>query len=260
MYYSEHETIAQRNRRRRSRIFWTILLGSLLFLTLLYFASKKPEVAKKMEAHKAVAPMEAVEVDIKEAEIPADQIQNLIGHLQSAYDREFGASVRYETWAEKAKKDGWNGVAALFQSLAKSEKVQADRNAEALKVLGAAPLANVSVPEVGTVEEMLKKASESETDIIGVFYPLIIEQVKKIPQATALVTMLQGALASDVEHEKIFASIMKDPKAWNDEDRVISVCSVCGHIEQGEPPQNCPVCGSPKEKFSRTPITGTAKK
>lgn len=27
-------------------------------------------------------------------------------------------------------------------------------------------------------------------------------------------------------------------------------CSVCGYIHLGdEPPENCPVCGAPKEKF-----------
>ncbi|RPJ03808.1 MAG: hypothetical protein EHM28_14605 [Spirochaetaceae bacterium] len=28
------------------------------------------------------------------------------------------------------------------------------------------------------------------------------------------------------------------------------VCNVCGHVEFGQAPQNCPVCFAPKEKFS----------
>ncbi|MBI4360830.1 rubrerythrin family protein [Candidatus Micrarchaeota archaeon] len=29
-------------------------------------------------------------------------------------------------------------------------------------------------------------------------------------------------------------------------------CGVCGYIHEGdEPPEQCPVCGSPKEQFSK---------
>ena len=31
----------------------------------------------------------------------------------------------------------------------------------------------------------------------------------------------------------------------------IYVCSVCGHVEFGSAPDNCPVCFSPKDKFSQ---------
>lgn len=30
----------------------------------------------------------------------------------------------------------------------------------------------------------------------------------------------------------------------------IYVCGVCGHVEFGSPPDNCPVCHAPKEKFT----------
>ncbi len=32
---------------------------------------------------------------------------------------------------------------------------------------------------------------------------------------------------------------------------VIFICSMCGHIEFGNAPDRCPVCMSPKEKYSR---------
>ncbi|MEW6014337.1 MAG: rubredoxin-like domain-containing protein [Candidatus Zixiibacteriota bacterium] len=30
------------------------------------------------------------------------------------------------------------------------------------------------------------------------------------------------------------------------------VCEVCGYVHSGEtPPENCPVCGAPSDKFSK---------
>jgi rubrerythrin len=29
----------------------------------------------------------------------------------------------------------------------------------------------------------------------------------------------------------------------------IYICSVCGHTVEGEPPEKCPVCGSPKNSY-----------
>ena len=31
------------------------------------------------------------------------------------------------------------------------------------------------------------------------------------------------------------------------------VCQVCGHIEFNTPPEKCPICGAPKEKFKEDP-------
>ena len=35
------------------------------------------------------------------------------------------------------------------------------------------------------------------------------------------------------------------------------VCMVCGYVHEGdEPPEKCPICGAPKEKFSEIVETG----
>jgi rubrerythrin len=31
------------------------------------------------------------------------------------------------------------------------------------------------------------------------------------------------------------------------------VCQVCGYIAEGEPPDQCPVCGVSREQFKRVP-------
>jgi desulfoferrodoxin len=58
-----------------------------------------------------------------------------------------------------------------------------------------------------------------------------------------------GAAAFAVAVGPVFKVIAKDekqPMAAPD----IYVCSVCGHLEFGSAPEFCPVCHSPKEKFT----------
>jgi len=59
-----------------------------------------------------------------------------------------------------------------------------------------------------------------------------------------------------LEAEKVHAELYKKAKQAVDngqdmEFAPIHVCQVCGFTVEGEAPDNCPLCGSPKEKFSR---------
>ncbi|MBE6427308.1 MAG: rubrerythrin family protein [Planctomycetaceae bacterium] len=206
---------------------------------------KAPPMAGSVQA----PGVEVTEVKIQTTEIPASEAAQLVEHLQKAYAREYGASVKYEKWGEKAEKEGWKRAAALFRAISHSEKVHADNHAAALKVLGAAPIANIAVPEAGTLEEMFQNALENERETVENFYPELITGLKKLKNHETLLKNFESAKINDGQHAKLYESAVKDPKKWNDEGGDFTVCLICGEIMEGTPPANCPKCGSAKEKF-----------
>lgn len=205
---------------------------------------------KQSAAESTEAPgVEVTEVRIQTTEIPASDVEKLVEHLQKAYSREYGASVRYEKWGEKAEKEGWKRVASLFRGISHSEKVHAENHAAALKVLGADPIANVEVPEAGTVEEMLKQALELEKETAEKFYPELIEGLKGLKDHGMLLKNFESAKAHDEQCAGLCERASKDAKQWNAEGGDFTVCLICGELMEGAPPATCPKCGADKEKF-----------
>jgi rubrerythrin len=59
-------------------------------------------------------------------------------------------------------------------------------------------------------------------------------------------------VASKVEqiHANLFKKAIDAMKNKKELEKIdYYVCSVCGNTVEGSPPEKCPICGSPKEKF-----------
>lgn len=46
------------------------------------------------------------------------------------------------------------------------------------------------------------------------------------------------------------------PEGQEDSIPLMWACTECGYSVEGEPPDQCPECGSDKEKFDEVPIPG----
>jgi len=61
-------------------------------------------------------------------------------------------------------------------------------------------------------------------------------------------------LANQVEriHHGLFQEMLKDLEAGKKHgDEPYYVCQVCGNTVEGEAPDKCPICGSPRSKFKK---------
>ena len=52
------------------------------------------------------------------------------------------------------------------------------------------------------------------------------------------------------EHAKLYKRAMDH--MVSEEETEYYICSICGHIEDGYAPDECPICGAPKDKFTKT--------
>ena len=119
--------------------------------------------------------------------------------LKAAYNGESTASVKYAAFAEKAKAEGYDTIAKMFEATSKAEAIHADNHKKVLEKLGE----KVETPTLGEFEVKstmlnLMDANSGETYEIDSMYPSFIKiaEVEKCEDAKKSFTW-----AWDTEHD-----------------------------------------------------------
>lgn len=164
-------------------------------------------------------------------------------NLLTAFAGESQARNKYTYYASKAKKEGYEQIAAIFQETADNEKEHAE--------LWFKYLHDGKVP---TTEVNLLDAAEGEnyewTDMYRHMAEVAREEgFKEIATKFELVGKIEK------EHEERYRALLEKVKAekvFVSEDVVIWKCRNCGHIHVGKAaPEICPTCSHPKSYFER---------
>ncbi|MBO6279960.1 MAG: rubrerythrin family protein [Bacilli bacterium] len=164
-------------------------------------------------------------------------------NLLAAFAGESQARNKYTYYASKAKKEGYEQIAAIFLETADNEKEHAE--------LWFKYLHDGQVP---TTIENLQDAAAGEnfewTDMYKHFAEVAREEGFK---EIALKFELVGKI--EKEHEERYLALLEKVKAdkfYVAEDVVIWKCRNCGHIHVGkEAPKICPTCAHPQSYFER---------
>ena len=160
-------------------------------------------------------------------------------NLEAAFARESQARNKYTYFASKAKKEGFEQIAALFLETADNEKEHAKLWFKELGGIGdtAANLADAAAGENYEWTDMydgFAKTAEAEG---------FLELAEKFRGVAAIEKRHEEryrALLKNVETAEVFAR--SEIKVWE--------CRNCGHIVVGkEAPEICPVCAHPKAYF-----------
>lgn len=158
--------------------------------------------------------------------------------LEEAYEGESKAHMKYLHFSEVAEEEGKENIARLFRAIAFAEKVHARNHSEELGKIG------------GTVKN-LESGIDGETFEVESMYPAY-HAIAELEEEYGAQTSINYAL----EAEKIHQGMYKEAKeaAEQDEDMELDdvyICPKCGYTHEGEPPENCPVCGLDREKFEK---------
>ena len=162
-------------------------------------------------------------------------------NLKKAFSGESEARNKYTYVASKAKKEGFEQIAAIFEETAGNEKEHAK--------LWFKELNGGEVPE--TVLN-LKAAAEGEnyewTDMYKEFAKTAREE-----GFVELAEKFEGVAAIEKAHEERYRKLLKnieDKKVFSRDGEAIWVCRNCGHIVIGkEAPEVCPICNHPRAYF-----------
>ncbi len=156
-------------------------------------------------------------------------------NLRAALAGESQANRTYLAFAKKAEGDGYPQAAKLFRAAAEAETIHAMMYLEQLGRIK------------GTMEN-LKEAVGGETHEYTEMYPDFVKQAGEEGKTESKISF-NWALKVEEGHASLYERMMKELEHENGPDYY--VCQTCGWTAVGEAPDQCPVCGRPKEQFKR---------
>jgi rubrerythrin len=159
-------------------------------------------------------------------------------NVKAAYAGESQAHMRYLAFAGAAEKESLPNVARLFRAASYSEQVHATNH---LNAMGG----------VGKTAANLKGAIDGETFEVAEMYPAYVA-VANDQQEKIAGMWFNYALAAEKVHAALYKKAKESVEAGQDLGYFsVHVCGQCGFTVEGEAPDKCPVCGAPKDRFTR---------
>jgi rubrerythrin len=157
-------------------------------------------------------------------------------NVKSALAGESQAHIKYLAFADKAGAEKLPNVARAFKANAYAEQVHAINH---FKALGG----------IGTTKDNLDAAVGGENFEVEEMYPAYLVVAQAQGEKTAEM-FFNWALAAEKIHAGIYRGARSAVETGRDiEFKPVHVCSVCGFTMEGDAPDKCPVCGTPKDKF-----------
>ena len=160
-------------------------------------------------------------------------------NLEAAFAGESQARNKYTYFASKAKKEGFEQIAELFQKTADNEKEHAKMWFKELNGIGdtaqnlAAAAEGENYEWTDMYEGFAKTAEEEGFADLAMKFRLVAAIEKRHEEG-------YRALLHNVEMKEVFAK--SEVKVWE--------CRNCGHTVVGEKaPEVCPVCAHPQAYF-----------
>lgn len=162
-------------------------------------------------------------------------------NLMEAFAGESQARNKYNFFASKAKKEGYEQIAALFEETAQNEKEHAKLWFKYL--------------EGGAVQDTvtnLKAAAEGENFEWTDMYERMAKEAEE-EGFTEIAARMRGVAAIEKHHEERYRKLLKnieDKVVFSREGDCVWQCRNCGHIVIGkQAPEVCPVCNHPQSYF-----------
>jgi rubrerythrin len=160
-------------------------------------------------------------------------------NLLEAFAGESMARNKYTYYASKAKKDGYEQIAAFFEETAAQEKEHAKLWFKLLH-------------GIGTTEQTLIDGANGEHEEWTDMYPRMAKEARE-EGFEEIALVMEGVAAVEKAHEERYLKLLKnveDKLVFSREGDCIWQCRNCGHLHIGkDAPELCPVCKHPKAYF-----------
>ncbi len=160
-------------------------------------------------------------------------------NLWEAFAGESKARNKYTYYASKAKKDGFEQMAQLFQETADQEKEHAKMWFKLIH-------------GIGTTADNLKDAAQGEYDEWTDMYPRMAREARE-EGFEEIAQLFEGVAAIEKVHEEKYKKLLENIEqgiVFSRDGDTVWQCRNCGHIHIGkQAPETCPVCNHPQAYF-----------
>jgi rubrerythrin len=162
-------------------------------------------------------------------------LSDILNHLREAFAGESQAYQKYMAFAAKAEKEGMPNIARLFRTTAAAERLHAEGHWLALD-------------GIGSTVENLQAAISGETHEFREMYPPMLARAEAAGHKAK--RMFGYAVQAEEVHARLYDLALAAAKQGKDlSETRFYLCSTCGHIEFGTPPEKCPICGASKARY-----------
>ena len=162
-------------------------------------------------------------------------------NLMEAFAGESQARNKYTYFASKAKKEGYEQIAAFFEETAGNEKEHAK--------IWFKLLCGGDIP--GTAEN-LKAAAAGEHGEWTEMYKRMAEEAKE-EGFNDIAFLFESVAKIEKTHEERYIKLLKnieDKEVFAKKEKSVWICRNCGHIvDSPNAPQKCAVCAHPQSYF-----------
>lgn len=162
-------------------------------------------------------------------------------NLKTAFAGESQARNKYSYYASKARKDGYEQIAAIFEETAGNEKEHAKLW---FKLLNGGEVSD-------TLTNLLDAAAGENyewTDMYATF-----AKEARAEGFDDIADLFEGVAVIEHGHEERYRKLISNIESdlvFSKDDEVIWQCSNCGHIHIGtNAPDECPICKHPQAYF-----------
>lgn len=173
-------------------------------------------------------------------------------NLLKAFAGESQAKNRYTFFAKKAKEEGYEQIADLFEETARQEETHAKQFFKFLEGGMVEITAMYPAGKIGTTVENLLASAEGENEEWTDLYP----EFAKIAEEEGfkkIATKFKAIAKVEAEHEKRYRKLLaniENGEVFKKKKKVRWVCRKCGFVHESEnAPQNCPACDHPQAYF-----------
>jgi len=173
-------------------------------------------------------------------------------NLLAAFAGESQARNRYTYFASKAKKDGFEQMAAIFEETANQEKEHAKRLFKFLEGGEVEITAGFPAGVIGSTLQNLKASAAGENYEYKEMYPGFAKIARK-EGFTDIAKVFESIAVAEKRHEKRYLALaanIESKKVFKRDKEVVWSCRNCGYLHKGkQAPKTCPACDHPQAHY-----------
>jgi len=162
-------------------------------------------------------------------------------NLMTAFAGESQARNKYTYYASKAKKEGYQQIAAFFEETAHNEMEHAK--------IWFKLLHDGEVP--GTISNLKDAAAGENFEWTDMYKNMAIEAREEGFDKIAI--LFEQVAKIEKEHEERYLKLLENIETntvFSKKEKSVWICRNCGHIvDSANAPQKCPVCDHPQGYF-----------